>query len=161
MTKIKRKRGRTGTGLTENMKEANPGVESQDREENAHGISRYNRMHAGGATKTLNIARHVMERLEKEGKHLHWGLANDKGRLLKLIEMGYEHVIDSEGNNIQRLSGGRQQFLMAIPKEWHEDDLKLKAKAARAIFGEETKLGDNEYSPTNQDSAVTRTEGVY
>lgn len=148
--------GRPTLGMNPAEQAVNPGVDTGDREKNAHGVNRYNRVHAGGATKTLGISREVTERLEAEGKHPHWGLANDKGRLTQLKDMGYEHVLDTDGkSNIYRTAGGRQQFLMAIPNAWHEDDKKLKKERSLASLGKESSIGDNEYSPTNSDSAVS------
>jgi len=150
--------GRPTLGTNPAEQAVNPGIDNSDRETNAHGVNRYNRVHPGGATKTLGVGREIMERLEAEGKHPHWGLANDKGRLIELKDMGYEHVLDIDGkSNVYRTAGGRQQFLMAIPNAWHEDDKKLKKARALASLGQETSIGENEYSPTNKKSAISNT----
>ncbi len=148
--------GRPASGMNPAQQEVTPGVDSKDREVNAHGVNRYTRIHPGGATKTLGIAQEVIDRLKAEDKHPHWVLANDKGRLTQVKDMGYEHVLDADGkSNVFRTAGGRQQFLMAIPNEWHEDDKKLKKARALASLGKETSIGENEYSPTDNDSAIS------
>jgi len=149
---------RTAASMSLGAASVNPGVNNESREDKAHGITRHNRVPLGGASKSLSIAVSVQERMDKENKHLHWVLDNDKGQLQRALNGGYEHVIDEAGGNIYRNSGGRNQYLMAIPNEWHEDDKLLKRKRATASLGTEAALGDNEYSPNNQESAVSSTE---
>ena len=145
---------RTNSGMSLGAASANPAVSTETREGNAHGITRENRIGMGGASKTLSIPIEVQKRLEKEGKHLHFVLDNDKGQLQKAINAGYEHVVDEGGNNIYRNAGGRNQYLMAIPNKWHEEDKLLKRKRAAANMGK----ADDESSSINLDGAVSSTE---
>ena len=150
---------RQASGMTEAQRAANPGIKSGDREKNAHGVSRFERSHMGGSSKTLTIAESTKEKMENERKHLHWILDSDKGRLLQAKNAGYEHVVDDQGSNIGRTSGKYQMFLMAIPQKWHEDDLKLKRKTAADSLGKteagEATVFDGEVKQRTKDSMFT------
>jgi len=151
-------RGETQASHSPAMAESNPGVVTGDRETNAHGINRHNRVSMGGAMKSLTLPASVQQRLESENRHAHYVRDDNRGRLQQAINAGYEHVVDEQGNNISRRSGPGTLYLMSIPNEWHEDDKALKRQKAAASLGKEATLGEGEYSPTGQQSAVKTSE---
>ena len=68
-----------------------------------------------------------------KGFHLHW--FNDiPGRLDRAKEAGYEHVKNADGENATRIvgvaseGGGLRAYLMKIPQEWYDEDMKLEQK---------------------------------
>lgn len=151
-------RGETGAGMAPGMAQANAGVVSGDRESNAHGVNRHNRVPMGGASQTLTLPPHIVAKMEAEDKHLHYVRDDSKGRLQQTINAGYEHVVDEQGNNIYRDSGAFKLYLMAIPNAWHEEDKALKRRKAAASLGKEATIREGEYSPTNSGSAVNVSE---
>ena len=65
----------------------------------------------------------------RKGFHGHW--FNDiPGRVARALEAGYEHVQDKEGKNVSRVVGTAEgggaltAFLMQIPEEWYQEDMK-------------------------------------
>ena len=65
----------------------------------------------------------------RKGFHGHW--FNDiPGRISRALEAGYEHVKDKEGKNVSRVVGTAEgggaliAFLMEIPEEWYQEDMK-------------------------------------
>lgn len=151
-------RPRKAQGISPDMADANPGLAVGDRESAAHGGKRPTRIPLGAKRQTLGIPQYVLDRLKAEDKHPHWILENDKGRLQAAYQAGYEHVVDAQGNNIYRLSGGRNQFLMALPNQYYREDKELKKQKAAASLGKEASIGENEYSPNKQSSAVSVSE---
>jgi len=67
---------------------------------------------------------------KREGFHDHW--FNDiPGRIDRAAEAGYEHVKDKDGKNVSRVvgvaegGGALTAYLMRIPEEWYQADIKL------------------------------------
>lgn len=150
-------RSRSSSSMSPGMADANPGIADGTREEKAHGVTLTNRIPLGGASQTLALPIELKERFEREGKHLHWIRDDERGRYQAAKNSGYEHVVDDQGNNVRRNSGDRILYLMALPKEFREQDLKLKKQRAAASLGEQVSIGDGEYSPTGGSSAIKST----
>ncbi len=77
----------------------------------------------------------------------------------------WEACTDNEGNPIVRNNGnGGKTHLMRLPMQFWREDLAAKKAKVNATLGEQTKLGKNEYAPTEKDreggesSMVSRTE---
>lgn len=61
----------------------------------------------------------------------------------------WETCVDHENNPIIRNNGsGGKTHLMRLPIEYWEEDLQAKRQKVNATLGEQTKLGKNEYAPT-------------
>lgn len=76
-----------------------------------------------------------------KGHHLHW--FNDiPGRLDRAKEAGYEHVKDADGKTVSRIvgsaseGGGLRAYLMKIPQEWYDEDMKLEQKRIDELDGD-------------------------
>ena len=96
---------------------------------------------------------------EREGFHRHW-FNDTPGRIQRAQEAGYNHVQDSDGKNVQRNVGVAEgggalvAFLMEIPLEWYQEDMKLQQDQRdetenaikRGQF--ESKEGDGRYIPS-------------
>jgi hypothetical protein len=65
----------------------------------------------------------------KQGFHGHW-FNDTPGRIDRAAEAGYEHVKDKDGKNVSRVVGTAEgggaltAFLMMIPEEWYQEDIK-------------------------------------
>lgn len=77
----------------------------------------------------------------------------------------WEPCTDHENNPIIRNNGsGGKTHLMRLPKEYWEEDLAAKREKVARTLGEQTKLGKNEYAPTEnnreggESSMVRQTE---
>lgn len=75
---------------------------------------------------TVNAPREYME----EGFYHRWCADNDKGKLSRYLQAGYEYVKDENGDRIKR-EGKDPVFLMRLPEKDREED--LAAKRARII----------------------------
>lgn len=73
----------------------------------------------------------------------------------------WEHCVDHEGNPITRKNGsGGRTFLMRLPREHWEKDLAAKRQKVAATLDDQTKLGKNEYAPTENAPEGGRTSMV-
>lgn len=70
----------------------------------------------------------------RSGFHRHW-FNEEPGRIDSALGAGYTHVEDKEGKKVQRVvgvgagGGPLNAFLMEIPEEWYEEDMKRQEKA--------------------------------
>lgn len=94
--------------------------------------------------------------LDQENYHYHWFTENPNrpGKIEQALGAYYEHVTDADGKQISRPSGPSVTYLMRLPKEYWDEDLRLKKEQAERTLAQEAGLAPNEYAPTE-----TRAEG--
>lgn len=82
----------------------------------------------------------------------------DKGGTISSAHAAYwEHVTDSNGNNITRNGGGGDMlYLMRLPMQYHLEDLELNAQRNRATMDQEYRVKDGQYVPKGSPGAVKR-----
>jgi hypothetical protein len=65
----------------------------------------------------------------RNGYHRHW-FNDEPGRIYSAEQAGYDHVKGIDGKPVSRIVGTRQgggailAFLMEIPEEWYQEDMK-------------------------------------
>jgi len=65
---------------------------------------------------------------ERAGYHRHW-FNDQKNRISRALEAGYEHVKDKEGKRVSYIVGVAEgggplhAYLMEIPLEWYKEDM--------------------------------------
>jgi len=82
-------------------------------------------------------------------------IADDPGRLAQAELARYEYVVDEKGNKVIR-NGVVDLYLMKLPMEYREEDLKLKAKRVSDSMIETQKMGKDEYLPEGKKAALER-----
>jgi hypothetical protein len=148
MSKIKR--GRTGSDLPPAMQGTEKGLSSGSREDVAHSSGRPERVSMGNMKK-LDVPSSLME----EGYYYYWFEDRD-GRIPQARAAYYEHVVDEQGNNYSRGSGGNTLYLMRLRQEYRNEDNALKKKRVADTMEKEAFIGQGEYAP---DRKTGRSEG--
>ena len=109
--------------------------------------------------KPFGTMEQTMAYAKREGFHRHW--FNDvRDRISRAQEAGYEHVTGNDGKNVQMVvgtaegGGALHAFLMEIPQEWYDEDMRAQQKLvdereAQIKKGDaERQAGDGRYVPS-------------
>lgn len=121
-------RQRSASDMPPHMAAANPGIGNLTREQVAHGEARKPRVPMNTGEFVLAVPADTIPH-DKVG---HWFLDDGKGRIERAKAAYYEHVTDAHGNNWTAQSGNSKMYLMAIDKNYHDDDEALREKNYRA-----------------------------
>ena len=95
---------------------------------------------------------------DREGDHRHW-FNDNPGRIHRAKEAGYTHVEDHEGENMSLVVGSREgggpllAYLMEIPQEWWEEDMKKNTEQTDKVMdaiqrGKSNNPDDAQYVPS-------------
>lgn len=100
--------------------------------------------------------------LDTEHFYYHWMAEQPSrgGRLQQAIQAGYEHETDAQGEKITRRTGAGIQYLMKLPMEYREEDLKRKRDIAQANMDKQTRLNKHEYAPDSKGRAEGGTSSI-
>ena len=125
-------RARSGADMPEHMAAVDVGLGGRTRESAAHSTKRPARVAMGQADLILTVPSRYLD-----PNKYHRFIADRDGRVDKAKEAWYEFVTDENGVNIVRSSKGTKMYLMALDKQYRDDDVKLKQKQYRASINQE------------------------
>ncbi|WP_213775104.1 hypothetical protein [Bradyrhizobium sp. dw_78] len=124
-------------------------------------------------TNPFGAARQKLNYPARPGYHRHW--FNDQpGRIDIAKQAGYTHVTGNDGEHVKRVvgtmegGGGLVAYLMEIPTEWWEDDLRaqqarvneIEAQMKRGVGAGKEHLEPGQYVPMNADGTPRIRFGV-
>lgn len=151
--KIKVKRGRTGSDLPPDMKNAQgAGIAAESRELAARSAGRPKRIPMQ-QSQSCNLPDHM-----RDDGFYYRDFLDKPGRIDAALQAGYEFVVDEQGNKYTYPAGGLNHVTMKLPIEHRNEDLKAKReRAAEVRRTEERKandVGDGEYIPDGRNKAL-------
>lgn len=76
-----------------------------------------------------------------------WANSSIEGRIDRLLQAGYEFMVDAEGNQIKRSKGGSDLILMKIPEQFWREDFEAGQQKIDQQVNEQQRLGKDEYTP--------------
>lgn len=131
--KTRQRRARSGADMPEHMAAVDANLGGETRESAAHSTKRPKRIMMGGDDLILSVPARYMD----PNKYYRF-IADREGRIDRAKEAWYEFVTDENGVNITRSSKGTKMYLMALDKEYRDDDVKLKQKRYHASINQDT-----------------------
>lgn len=123
---------RSGADMPEHMAAVDLSVGDASRETRAHTANRPPRVSMAENDLLLSVEK----RLLNPGKH-HRFFAEREGRIERAKAAYWDFVVDDNGVNIVRSSKGTKMYLMALDKEYYDEDNALKMKRYHASINTE------------------------
>ena len=146
MTNETKKRGRPPKNKTPNEALSQHMTDSLD-DRNPNGETRPRKRWGRGSGGRLTVPQKY---IKDSNFYYYWALDDIErpGKIDDLKDRGYELVVDENGSPIARKAGVNSHYLMRQKMEWHKEDLQDKRDKVKKRNEVESKLGENEYAPT-------------
>lgn len=141
-------RQRPAADMTERDMEQS-GLSLDPREKSAHESDRPKRVLMHGAMK-LSIPANLI----KPDHTARWASGRDS-RIQQMNGAYWEHIKDSDGNNMTRQSGPHLLYAMQLHNQYVEEDKALKRAKIAARINKEAAVGANEYTNHSGNSAIS------
>lgn len=99
------------------------------------------------------------EHLKDPDYEYRW-FADNPGRVGQAEGAYWEHVTHKDGSEVV-VRGPTDMYLMRIPREYFEEDKKLKEQRIVNTMKEENKLGKDEYIPEGRSGAIQKDSDLH